>query len=105
MSDFLELLADNDSAAGVGVTTVAIIAIALALRVILVPLVRRRHRDDAYRRYWSGKIVSYVLFTVAVIALIVIWAPLGGRLSVILGFATAGIASRCRRSSGRSSAG
>ena len=92
MNDFLDLLADNESAAGVGVTTVAIIAIALALRVVLVPLMRRRHRDDAYRRYWAGKVVSYVLFAVAVIALIVIWAPLGGRLSVILGFATAGIA-------------
>ena len=92
MNDFLDLLADNGSPAGIAVTTVVIIGVALVLRVILVPLVRRRHREDAYRRYWAGKIVSYVIFTTAVIALIVIWAPLGGRLSVILGFATAGIA-------------
>ncbi|MBA2644033.1 MAG: mechanosensitive ion channel [Solirubrobacterales bacterium] len=92
MNDFLDLLIDNDSAAGVAVTTFFIVAVAVALRVVLVPLARRRHRDDAYRRYWAGKIVSYVLVTLAVIALIVLWAPLGGRLSVILGFATAGIA-------------
>ncbi len=92
MNDFLDLLIDNDSAAGVAVTTFFIVAVAVALRVVLAPLARRRHRDDAYRRYWAGKIVSYVLVTLAVIALIVLWAPLGGRLSVILGFATAGIA-------------
>ena len=28
----------------------------------------------------------------AIVALIALWAPLGGRLSVILGFATAGVA-------------
>ena len=92
MNDFLDLLLDNDSAAGVAVTTAVIVAVAVALRVVLVPLARRRHRDDAYRRYWAGKIVSYVLVTLAVIALIILWAPLGGRLSVIFGFATAGIA-------------
>lgn len=92
MNDFLDLLIDNDSAAGVAVTTFFIVAVAVVLRVILVPLARRRHRDDAYRRYWAGKIVSYVLVALAVIALVVLWAPLGGRLSVILGFATAGIA-------------
>ena len=92
MNEFLELLVDNDSVAGVAVTTIAIVSVALVLRVILVPLARRRHRDDAYRRYWAGKIVSYVLVALAVVALVVLWAPLGGRLSVILGFATAGIA-------------
>ena len=92
MNDFLDLVSDNDSAAGVAVTTFVIVAVAVALRMILVPLARRRHRDDAYRRYWAGKIVSYVLVALAIIALIVLWAPLGGRLSVILGFATAGIA-------------
>lgn len=92
MNDFLNLLIDNDSAAGVAVTTFVIVAVAVVLRVVLVPLARRRHRDDAYRRYWAAKIVTYVLVALAVIALIVLWAPLGGRLSVIFGFATAGIA-------------
>ena len=88
----LELLVDTDSVAGLAVTSVAIIVIGTVIRLVAAPLVRRRFADDPYRRYWSGKLVAYAVSTVALIALIVIWAPLGGRLSVILGFATAGVA-------------
>jgi small-conductance mechanosensitive channel len=88
----LDLVADNDSAAGVATTSLAIVLVAVALRLLLTPLLRRRFRDDPYRRYWAGKILSYALTAVAVVALVAIWAPLGGRLSVILGFATAGVA-------------
>ena len=87
-----ELLVDTESVPGLLVTTAAVVLVAVALRLALVPLVRRRHRDDAYRRYWSGKLVTYALATIAVVAVVALWAPLGGRLSVILGFATAGIA-------------
>lgn len=69
-----------------------IVVVALGLRLVLVPFVRRRFADDPYRRYWSGKVASYAIVAVAVIAIVALWAPLGGRLSVILGFATAGIA-------------
>jgi hypothetical protein len=68
------------------------VVVALGLRLVLVPFVRRRFADDPYRRYWSGKVASYAIVAVAVIAIVALWAPLGGRLSVILGFATAGIA-------------
>lgn len=92
MDSFLQLLADNDSAAGVAVTTAFIVVVAALLRLALVPVVRRRYRDDPYRRYWAGKIAGYLIVILALVALIAVWAPLGGRLSVILGFATAGIA-------------
>ncbi len=88
----LDLLVDTDSAAGLAVTTLAIAVTATALRLVAVPLVRRRYAGDQYRRYWSGKIVTYVIVAIAVVALVALWAPLGGRLSVILGFATAGVA-------------
>ncbi len=88
----VDLLVDTDSVAGLSVTTAAILLVALALRMALVPLVRRRFRDDGYRRYWSGKVVTYAIAALAVVIVVVLWAPLGGRLSVILGFATAGIA-------------
>ena len=88
----LDLLIDTDSVAGLGVTTAAIALAAVGLRLVLVPLARRRHKDDRYRRYWAGKLVSYAIAAVAVILLVALWAPFGGRISLILGFATAGIA-------------
>lgn len=78
--------------AGLAVTSAAILALAALCRVLAAPVVRRRFADDPYRRYWSGKLVAYAITAVAIIALIALWAPLGGRLSVILGFATAGVA-------------
>jgi small-conductance mechanosensitive channel len=87
-----DLLVDTDSAGGLGVTTGAILLVAAVLRLALVPLARRRYRDDPYRRYWSGKVVTYVLGAIVLVVLIALWAPLGGRLSVIIGFATAGVA-------------
>ena len=62
----LELLIDTHSAAGLAVTTLAIVLVAAGLRVIAVPLVRRRFADDPYRRYRSAKIVTYVIAAVAV---------------------------------------
>ncbi len=92
MDRLLDLLADNDSVAGLAVTTAAIFFGAALLRLALTPLVRRRFGDDPYRRYWSGKLTTYAITAVAIVLLIALWAPLGGRLSVILGFATAGVA-------------
>jgi small-conductance mechanosensitive channel len=87
-----DLLADTDSTAGVLVTSLAVVAVATALRFLTAALARRRVRDDPYRRYWAGKVATYVFTAVTFVVLVVLWAPLGGRISVILGFATAGIA-------------
>jgi small-conductance mechanosensitive channel len=87
-----DLLADTDSTAGVLVTSLAVVAVATALRFLTAALARRRVRDDPYRRYWAGKVATYVFTAVTLVVLVVLWAPLGGRISVILGFATAGIA-------------
>lgn len=92
MSSLLDLIADNQSAAGLAVTSVVIVVGALLLRWAAAPLMRRRFHDDPYRRYWSVKLVSYAITALAVILFIALWAPLGGQLSVVLGFATAGVA-------------
>ncbi len=92
MERLLELFVDTESAAGLAVTSVVILLVAAGVRLVAVPLVRRRFADDRYRRYWSAKIVTYVIAAVVLLVLIALWAPLGGRLSVILGFATAGVA-------------
>ncbi len=92
MERLLELFVDTESAAGLAVTSVVILLVAAGVRLVAVPLVRRRFADDRYRRYWSAKIVTYVIAAVVLLVLVALWAPLGGRLSVILGFATAGVA-------------
>lgn len=92
MDALWDLLADTDSTAGVLVTSLAVVAVATALRFLTAALARRRLRDDPYRRYWAGKVATYVFTAVTFVVLVVLWAPLGGRISVILGFATAGIA-------------
>ena len=92
MDALWDLLADTDSTAGVLVTSLAVVAVATALRFLTAALARRRVRDDPYRRYWAGKVATYVFTAVTLVVLVVLWAPLGGRISVILGFATAGIA-------------
>lgn len=92
MSDLLDLVVGNDSPAEVAGTTAAIVAAALALRWLLGLVVRRRYTDDPYRRYWAPKIATYAVAAVALVGLVVVWAPLGGRLATIIGFATAGVA-------------
>ncbi len=92
MDALWDLLAETDSTAGVLVTSLAVVAVATALRFLTAALARRRVRDDPYRRYWAGKVATYVFTAVTLVVLVVLWAPLGGRISVILGFATAGIA-------------
>lgn len=92
MDALWDLLAETDSTAGVLVTSLAVVAVATALRFLTAALARRRVRDDPYRRYWAGKVATYVFTAVTFVVLVVLWAPLGGRISVILGFATAGIA-------------
>jgi len=92
LNDLLDLLADNESAAGLAVTSVAIVAGAVVLRLLITPLVRRRFGTDHYRRYWAAKLTTYAITAVGIVLFIALWAPLGGRLSVILGFATAGVA-------------
>ena len=72
MDRFLELLLNTDSVAGVVVTTAVIVVVAFLLRLLVVPLVRRRYREDAYCRYWSAKVAGYAIAAVALIALIVV---------------------------------
>ncbi|MBW3653137.1 MAG: cobalamin biosynthesis protein [Actinobacteria bacterium] len=65
-----DLLVDTDSVAGLAVTTLAIVFVAAGVRLLAVPLVRRRYADDQYRRYWSAKVVTYVIVAVALVALL-----------------------------------
>lgn len=91
MSGLLELLPDNTSVAGHLVTTAALIVLALLVAVAARWLVGRR-AEDPYTRYYLRKAVRVLVVVALLIAVAVVWRPFAGRIAVILGFATAGLA-------------
>ncbi|CAN5577335.1 hypothetical protein BH24ACT21_BH24ACT21_07830 [soil metagenome] len=87
--------------------TVLVLAGALVLRWIVRRAVSRRFgttgasegggleeaaRDDRYGAYWLRKVAGYAIWTVAAVLILLVWADFGGRLGVILGGFSAGLA-------------
>lgn len=91
MSGFLELLGDNTSVVGRLVTTAVLLVVALVVAAAAGWLVGRR-ADDPYTRYYLRKAVRAVVVVVLLIALALVWQPFAGRIAVVLGLATAGLA-------------
>ena len=91
MNQLLELLGDNSSVLGRFVTSAAMVVIALVLATLAGWVVSRR-ADDPYARYYLRKIVHAVIVVLLLIALAVVWRPFAGRIGVVLGLITAGLA-------------
>ena len=49
-------------------------------------------RDDRFSAYWLRKVAGYAIWTVAAILILFVWADFGGRLGIILGGFSAGLA-------------
>ncbi|MDP9069183.1 MAG: mechanosensitive ion channel family protein [Actinomycetota bacterium] len=91
MSEFIELLVDNESAAGRLATTAAIIGVAALLSTVVGRLLIR-NEDDSYARYYKRKISRYVFAFLAVVAIGVTWRAFAGQAGVVLGLMAAGVA-------------
>lgn len=91
MSELIQLLLDTSSVPGRLMSTAAVLAVALFLAAVAGRLAGRRF-DDSYGRYYARKIARYVVAVLTLIVLAVLWRPFAGRIGLILGFATAGIA-------------
>lgn len=91
MDGFWDLLRDNDSVAGRAVTTAVILVVAVAVAVLVGRLMSSR-ADDIYARYYARKLTHYVVGVLAAVALAIVWRPFAGRLGVVLGLITAGLA-------------
>lgn len=91
MSGFLELLRHNTSVLGRLVTTAALVVLAFLVAAVTGWLVSRR-ADDPYTRYYLRKAIHALVVVVLLVALAVVWRPFAGRIGVVLGFATAGLA-------------
>lgn len=91
MDEFLDLLRDNTTVLGRLVTTAALCAGAVLLALLIGRLGVRRV-GDPYNRYYLRKAVHALVVVVLLVALAVVWRPFAGRIGVVLGFATAGLA-------------
>ncbi len=89
------------------VLTILIVAGALILRWISRRAIRRRFgtaeasegggleeaaRDDRFGAYWLRKVAGYAIWSVAAVLTLIVWADFGGRLGVVLGGFSAGLA-------------
>lgn len=91
MSDVWELLVDTDTVAGRLATSVAFAAGSVLVAGVAGRALAAR-RSDPFDRYVTRKMVRYVVAIVLVVSLAAIWRPFAGRLGVVLGFVTAGVA-------------
>lgn len=91
MDQLLDLLRDNTTVLGRSVTTVVLLAGA-ALVALLAGRLSTRRVDDPYNRYYLRKAIHALVVIALLVALAVVWRPFAGRIGVVLGFATAGLA-------------
>lgn len=91
MKEWWGFAVEVDSAGGRLVVTGAVVAVSWLVVVVVGPLLSRR-RGDPFDRYVAKKLVRYVVVLVAVIVVAAIWRPFAGRLGLVLGFVTAGVA-------------
>jgi small-conductance mechanosensitive channel len=86
-----ELLRDNDSVAGRCATTALVVMGAAVFATLAGRLLARRF-EGSFGRYYTRKIVHYATALATVVILAIVWRPFAGRVGVVLGLATAGIA-------------
>lgn len=91
MEQVWELVVDTESVGGRLATSAVVVLAAVGLSVASTWVVVRRI-DDATARYYARKVTRVVVAVVALLVLGVVWRAFAGRLGVVLGFATAGVA-------------
>ncbi len=91
MHGFVDLLFDNDGAAGRATTSALVIVVALLVALGGSRLLARR-LDGPYAKYYARKIVRYAVAFTTVVALAIVWKAFAGRVGVVLGLFAAGLA-------------
>ncbi len=86
-----ELLVDNRTSGGRLVTSAVVVVAGILIAYLLGTLLARR-TDDPYAKYYARKLARYATAIVVVIVLAIVWHAFAGRIGVVLGLATAGLA-------------
>ena len=89
MNQFLDVLQDQ-TVLGRLVTSGILIVLAVGLSAAAGRLVSRRF-EDSHSRYYSRKLLRYVIGILTVLSLAVVWKAFAGRAAVVLGLAAAGL--------------
>ena len=88
---FWDLLADNRSTGGRLVTS-AVVLLAAGLVAFILGRAIASRTEDVYAKYYARKLTRYATAGVAVVVLAIVWHAFAGRVGIVLGFATAGLA-------------
>lgn len=91
MEQVWQVVVDTESVAGRLATSAAVLVVAVGLFFVSSWLVVRRI-EDATARYYARKATRVVVAIITVLVLGVVWRAFAGRLGVVLGLATAGVA-------------
>ena len=91
MDRFLELLVDTDTVLGRTVSTLVAITIAIVVAELAGRVVTRRIEDPT-SRYYARKVVRWITVLLTIIPIALIWRAFAGRVGVVLGLVTAGVA-------------
>ena len=86
-----DLLVDNRTSGGRLVTSAVVVTIAIVVGQLLGHVLARR-TDDPYAKYYARKLSRYATAAVVFVVLAIVWHAFAGRVGVVLGLATAGLA-------------
>lgn len=91
MDRLWDIVVDVDTVGGRLATTGVVAAVGWLLAAVTGRVLSRR-RPDPFDRYVARKVVRYVVVVGLLIVVAAIWRPFAGRLGLVLGFVTAGVA-------------
>jgi small-conductance mechanosensitive channel len=91
VDDLIDLVRDNQSAAGRLVTSGVVVAVAVMVAWVAGEFAARRS-TDVQSRYYARKLARYVVAAITIVVLGVVWRAFAGRVGVVLGVAAAGLA-------------
>lgn len=86
-----ELLVDVDTVAGRLATSLALIFVGIVVSMVVGRMLAAR-TDDVFARYYAKKLTRYAIGVLVLIALAILWRAFAGRVGVVLGLITAGLA-------------
>ena len=91
MNRFSDLVLDNETPGGRLATSLIVVVAGVVGSAVVGRLLARR-TEDVYARYYARKVARYAFAVLVLVGVAVVWRAFAGRVGVVLGLATAGLA-------------